>query len=52
MSKEAGFGLEIEISHSELQVLLVREFRLDHKATEAASNICSTMGKDVLSIRI
>jgi hypothetical protein len=27
------------------------EFRLGHKATEAANNICSTMGEDVLSTR-
>jgi hypothetical protein len=32
-------------------VLLLHEFRLGHEATEAANNICSTMGKDVLSIR-
>ncbi len=33
-------------------MLLLHEFRLGHKVTEAASNICSTMGKDVLSILI
>ena len=32
-------------------MLLLHQFRVDHKATEATSNICSTMGKDVLSIR-
>jgi hypothetical protein len=32
-------------------VLLLHEFRLGHKATEAISNMCSTMDKDVLSIR-
>jgi len=51
MNKEAGFGLAMVISGSELRVLLLHEFRLGRKATKAASNICSTMGKDVLSIR-
>ena len=32
-------------------MLLLHEFRLGHKATEAAHNICSMMGEDVLSIR-
>ena len=35
----------------ELRVLLLHEFHLGRKATEAARNICSTMGKDTLSIR-
>ncbi len=48
MSKEASFGLEMEISCRELRVLLLHEFRLGRKATEAASNICSTRGKDFL----
>jgi histone-lysine N-methyltransferase SETMAR len=48
---ELDLELETKISRRELRVLLLHEFRLDHKATEAASNICSTMGKDVLSIR-
>jgi len=42
--------LKTKISHRELRVLLLHEFRLGRKATEAASNICGTMGKDVLSI--
>jgi len=33
-------------------VLLLHEFRLGRKATEATSNICGTMGKDALSICI
>jgi len=41
----------MEISRRELHVLLLHEYRLGHKATEAASNICSTMGKDALSTR-
>jgi len=32
-------------------MFLLHEFRLGHKATEATSNICNTMGNDVLSIR-
>ncbi|CAF1375292.1 unnamed protein product [Adineta ricciae] len=43
--------LECKICRRELRVLLRHEFRLGHKATDTASNICSTMGKDVLSIR-
>ena len=40
------------VSRRELRVLLLDELRLAHKATEATSNICSTMGEDdVLSIR-
>ena len=30
---------------------MLHEFRLGRKATEATSSICSTMGKEVLSIR-
>ncbi len=43
--------LKMNLSRREIRVILLHEFRLDHKATEAANNICSTMGKDVLSIR-
>jgi hypothetical protein len=43
--------LEMKISRREFRVLLLHEFRLGRKATEATSNICSTMGKDTLSIR-
>jgi hypothetical protein len=48
---ELELELETNISGRELRVLLLHEFRLDHKATKAASNMCSTMGKDVLPIR-
>jgi transposase len=44
-------GLKMNLSRREIRVLLLHEFRLGHKATEAANNICSTMGEDVLSIR-
>ena len=42
---------EINLSRREIRVLLLHEFLLGHKATEAANNICSTMGEDMLSIR-
>ena len=42
--------LEMKLSRRELRLLLLHEFRLGRKVTEATSNICSTMGKDVLSI--
>ena len=42
---------EMNLSCKEFPVLLLHEFRLGHKATEAARNICSTMGEDTLSIR-
>jgi hypothetical protein len=41
---------EMEISRRELRVLLLHEFCLDRTATEATSNMCDTMGEDVLSI--
>ena len=46
---DADRGLEMNLSHREVRVLLLHEFRLGHKATETANNICSTMGKDILS---
>ena len=48
---EVDYELETNISRKELRVLLLHEFRLNHKATEAANNICSTMDTEVLSIR-
>ena len=42
---------EMNFSCKELQALLFHEFRLARKATEAARNICSTMGENTLSIR-
>ena len=41
----------MKTSRRELPVLLLQEFGLGRKATEATSNICGTMGKDVLSVR-
>ncbi|CAF1539266.1 unnamed protein product [Adineta ricciae] len=40
--------LKMNLSRREIRVLLLHEFRLGHNVTEAASNICSTMGEDVL----
>ena len=45
---EVDLELEMKLSRRELRLLLLHEFRLARKAT---SNICATMGKDVLSIR-
>ena len=49
---DVDVGLEINISRGEISVLLIHEFRPDHRTTQATNNICGTMGKDVLSIRI
>ena len=42
----------MEVTRKDLRLLLLHEYRLGHKATVAARNICSTMGKDVLSTRV
>jgi histone-lysine N-methyltransferase SETMAR len=42
---------KINLSHREIRVLLLHEFRLGHNATEAASNICATMGQGLVSTR-
>jgi transposase len=51
MDMDVDLGLEMKISRRELRVLLLHGFRFNRKATEATSNICGTMGKDVISIR-
>ena len=51
MDKDVDHESEMNSSFKELRVLLLHEFRLGRKTTEAARNICSTMGKDTLSIR-
>ena len=51
MNASVNLELELKISRRELRVLSLHEFRLDHQATEATSNIHSTMGKYVLSTR-
>ena len=48
---DADHELKMNLSCREIRALLLHEFRLGHKATEAANNICSTMGENVLSIR-
>ncbi len=48
---DADHELKMNLSRREIRVLLLHEFRLGHKATEAANSICSTMGEDSLSIR-
>ena len=48
---DVDHGLKMNLSGREIRVLLLYEFRLGDKATEAANNICNTMGEDVLSIR-
>ncbi len=48
---DADHELEMNLSRREIRLLLLHEFRLGHKATEAANHICSTMGEDVLFIR-
>ena len=51
MDMDVDCESEMNLSHKELQVLLLREFLLGYKTTEAAKNICSTIGEDTLSIR-
>ena len=48
---DADHELKMNLSRREIRMLLLHEFGLGHKATEAIANICSTMGEDVLSIR-
>ncbi|CAF3357183.1 unnamed protein product [Rotaria socialis] len=51
MDMDVDLKLEMNISHKELRVLLLHEFHLGHKVTEARSNRCGTMDKDALYIR-
>ena len=51
MNMDVDRESEMNLSCKELRVLLLHEFRLGRKATEAARNIYSTMGEDTLSIR-
>ena len=43
--------MKINLSRRDIRLLLVHEFRLGSKTTEATNNICSTMDDDLLSIR-
>jgi transposase len=42
---------EMNLSRREIQVLLLHEFLLGHKATEVTNNICRTMEQDIISTR-
>ena len=42
---------EMNLSGREIRVLLLHEFLLGHKTTEATNNICRTMGHDIISTR-
>jgi len=42
---------EMNLSRREIRVLLLHEFFLGHKTTEATNNICRTMGQDIISTR-
>ncbi|CAF4641069.1 unnamed protein product [Rotaria socialis] len=48
---DADHELKMDLSRREIRVLLLHEFRMGRKATEAANNICSSRGEDILSIR-
>jgi hypothetical protein len=39
---------KMDVSRKEVRLLLLHEFRLGHKATEATQNICTTMGGEVI----
>ena len=39
----------MDVSRREVRLLLLHEFRLRHRATEAMQNICTTMGGEVIS---
>ena len=47
MDMDADLELELKISRRQVRVLLLHDFRLDHKAQET----CSTMDKDAFFIR-
>jgi histone-lysine N-methyltransferase SETMAR len=42
----------MELSRREVRLLLLHEFRLGGNATQAAANICRTMGENVVSERV
>ena len=51
MNIDLDVELEMKISCTELRLLLVHEFHLGPKATEATSNIRGTMNNDALFVR-
>ena len=50
MNMDIDLKLEIKLLHREVRLFPLHEFRLGCKAKEAMSNICGTMGKDILFI--
>ena len=52
MDMDVDLELEMKILPREFELLLLHESHLGYKTTEETSNICGTMGKDVLSVRI
>ena len=48
---DVDYELKINFSRREIRVLLLHEFHLGRKATEATNNICSITGEDAPSIR-
>ena len=51
MDMDVDFKLKMKIPRKELRMLLLLKFLLDRDTTEATSNICGMMGKNVLSVR-
>ena len=51
INMEVDHRPKINLPWKEIQALSLYEFRLDHQATEAANNICRTMGEDMVFIR-
>ena len=51
MGTNIDLELEMKVSLRELRKLLLHEFRLGRKATQATNNTCITLDKDALSIR-
>ena len=48
---DADHQLKMNLLRREIPTILLHQFRLAHRATEADNNMCSTMGEDLLSIR-
>jgi hypothetical protein len=40
---------KMNLWRKEIRVLLLHEFLLGHKTTEATNNICRTMGQNIIS---
>ena len=48
---DVDYGLDMNLLRREIRVLLLYEFRVDHKAMEATNNKCSKMSEDILPTR-